>query len=162
QQSNAIESLSNVDVLCLDKTGTLTANRLQLHALHPLGVPEAELRRILGDCAASTAAGNRTTEALGAALPGQPRPVLAEAPFSSERKWSGLAIDEGVYVLGAPEVLRPHVRDGVDLETQAEAWATAGLRVLLVAAAPPGSALHDADGQPTLPVELQPLGLIGV
>ncbi len=164
QQSNAIESLSNVDVLCLDKTGTLTANRLQLHALHPLGVPDAELQRILGDYAASTAAGNRTTEALAAALAGQPRRLLAEAPFSSERKWSGLVIEDaasqGVYVLGAPEVLRPHLGAGAELGTQAEAWAAEGLRVLLLVAAAPGTSLHDAGGQPCLPSELRPLGLV--
>src|SRR5262249_41932642 len=81
-----------------------------------------------------------------------------------ERKWSGLAIEDGashgVYVLGALEVLRPYVRENVELETQADAWATGGLRVLLVAAAAPGSSLHDSDGQPCLPLELRRLGLM--
>ena len=45
QQSNAIESLSNVAVLCLDKTGTLTANRLQVNAAHPIGIDEDELKQ---------------------------------------------------------------------------------------------------------------------
>ena len=40
QQSNAIESLSNVTVLCSDKTGTLTANRLQVNAVHPIGMSD--------------------------------------------------------------------------------------------------------------------------
>ncbi len=47
QRANAVESLSHVNILCLDKTGTLTANRLALHAVHPLAVPEAELRAAL-------------------------------------------------------------------------------------------------------------------
>src|SRR5919202_1563227 len=38
QQTNAIESLSNVDTLCLDKTGPLTTNRLQVHDVHPFGI----------------------------------------------------------------------------------------------------------------------------
>src|SRR5205085_6098171 len=44
QKFNAIESLSHVDVLCTDKTGTLTTNALELAALHPYGVDEAQLR----------------------------------------------------------------------------------------------------------------------
>ena len=43
QQSNAIESLSNVTVLCLDKTGTLTANRLQVNAVHPIGIERGRI-----------------------------------------------------------------------------------------------------------------------
>ncbi len=43
QQSNAIESLSNVTVLCLDKTGTLTANRLQVNAVHPIGTERGRI-----------------------------------------------------------------------------------------------------------------------
>src|SRR5438270_63638 len=53
QQANAIESLSNVDVLCLDKTGTLTANRLQVSSLYPLGIAEQEFQRVLGVLVAS-------------------------------------------------------------------------------------------------------------
>ena len=49
QQSNAIESLSNVTVLCLDKTGTLTANRLQVNAVHPIGI---ERGRTASTCSA--------------------------------------------------------------------------------------------------------------
>ena len=59
QQSNAIESLSNVDVLCMDKTGTLTANRLQLDSVQPFAGDEADLRRVLGVMAASTASPTR-------------------------------------------------------------------------------------------------------
>jgi cation-transporting P-type ATPase E len=40
QQANSVESLNNVDVLCMDKTGTLTTNALQLKRLHPLGIEE--------------------------------------------------------------------------------------------------------------------------
>ena len=48
QKFNAIESLSHVDVLCTDKTETLTANSFVVEALHPYGMVEAAFRRMLG------------------------------------------------------------------------------------------------------------------
>jgi P-type E1-E2 ATPase len=45
QQTNAIESLSNVDTFCLDKTGTLTTNRLQVHDIHPFGISRDDFQR---------------------------------------------------------------------------------------------------------------------
>lgn len=164
QQSNAVESMSNVNVLCLDKTGTLTANRIHFFQLDPLNGDEAELRRRLGAFAASVSAGNRTSEALRAALPGEKRPVADEVPFSSARKWSALAFDDddqrGVYVLGAPEMLRPFMRENADLGDKIHEWADGGLRVLLFACRPEVTPLHDSLGQPQLPPGLIPLGVI--
>ena len=48
QQANAIESMSNVDVVCLDKTGTLTTNNLRLDATEPIGISQEELKRYSG------------------------------------------------------------------------------------------------------------------
>src|SRR5437764_6873524 len=109
QQANAIESLSNVDVLCLDKTGTLTSNAITLHTLHPFSVPASELQRLLGEYVASVSVGNKTSGAIGSVYTGQVRHVREEVTFSSAHKWSGLCIDEGAYqgcyILGAPEIL---------------------------------------------------------
>ncbi|MFL5332431.1 MAG: HAD-IC family P-type ATPase, partial [Geminicoccaceae bacterium] len=164
QQSNAIESLSHVDVLCLDKTGTLTANRLALYALEPCSGEAADLQQLIGDFAASTSARNRTAEALAAACPGEPRRLREEVPFSSERRWSAVAFDDplrrGVYVLGAPETLGPHLCEGADLGPQAEAWTAEGLRVVLYCTAPPEARLYDADDEPCLPPSLTPLGVV--
>lgn len=102
QQANAIESLSNVNVLCLDKTGTLTTNRLQLNGLHPLpGAPgtenanKEELARILGDMTSNATTQNKTSEAIAEKLRGGKRMVAGEIPFSSARKWSAIAFSDG-------------------------------------------------------------------
>lgn len=168
QRANAVESLSHVDVLCLDKTGTLTANQIQLDAVQPLGaLDEAALRRALGRYARSVSAANRTSEAIAQAAPGESQPFVEEIPFSSARKWSALAFDgpdlpdlPGVYVLGAPEMLRPHLAAAaLDWQVTTGALAAQGQRVLLFAWRPELVPLH-VNGQPCLPDALQPLALL--
>ncbi len=163
QQANAVESLSNVDILCLDKTGTLTTNQIHLEELRPIGISEAELRAGLGDYAANLSSGNRTSEAIAAACPGQSRYLKAEVPFSSARKWSAVAFDEaerrGVYLLGAPEVLltttgllSPELADYI------QSGVEQGLRVVLFAYSPDPTVLQFDD--PHLPPDLVPVGIL--
>ena len=85
QQSNAIESLSHVDTFCLDKTGTLTTNRLRVEEVLPLGIDRDDLRVRLGDFVASATDRNKTSEAIAEALPGEGQPAIDEVPFSSAR-----------------------------------------------------------------------------
>ncbi|MBP1468507.1 HAD-IC family P-type ATPase [Candidatus Chloroploca sp. M-50] len=168
QQSNAIESLSNIDTLCVDKTGTLTANRLQMNAVFPLGMGEAELQDILGEMMASTQAGNKTSEAVAAAYPRQARQVVEEVPFSSARKWSAIAFGEadrrGIYALGAFEMLQPYLSDhahGETMQQQMQTWSDQGLRVLVVAYHPDPTLLSNQGDATQLP-PLQPIGLISL
>jgi cation-transporting ATPase E len=169
QEANAVESISHVNLLCLDKTGTLTTNQFNLHAMHPLGEAHggtAALERILGNYAASASGGNRTTAAIQEAYGGQARPIRAEVPFSSERKWSALAFDDadlpGMYVLGAPEVMRSGLLFEGDLDAVADEWAGKGLRVLLFAHDPGEAVLHETGDQLQLPSDLIPLGLLSL
>ncbi len=165
QQVEAVESLSEADVLCLDKTGTLTTNRLVFNAVHPLGGrDEAEIRRLLGVVAASSASTNATSSAIAPAL-SQPRVEPAdEVPFSSDRKWSAIAFEgafAGVFALGAYDMLKAHLADPpADLAAAVRELASTGLRVLLFAGAPHG-ALHDEEGRPVLP-PLAALGLVAI
>ena len=136
QQANAVESLSNVNILCLDKTGTLTTNQIHLHRLEAIEGSETELREILGDYVVNSTANNKTSEAIAAICPGQKCRVSAEIPFSSTRKWSAIAFEDsrrsGTYLLGAPEMLSDRVplregdRDAMQTLTKQ------GLRVLLL------------------------------
>ena len=171
QQLNAIESLSTIDILCMDKTGTLTANRLAYNAVVPLGAtPADEVAAQLGDFVRSAAASNATSAAIRAGTPGERRMPVDEVPFASARKWSALAFDlperHGVYVLGALELLAPALppdalaADG-PIQRQARAWSGQGLRVLLFAHNPQVTTLHDAQGEPRLP-PLVPLALVSL
>jgi cation-transporting P-type ATPase E len=111
QQMSASESLAAVDTICVDKTGTLTEGELRLAAVEfAEGVDPAAGAAALGRFAASAGDRNRTLETIAERFPGQAVRVRAEVPFSSEWKWSGLALansDSGAstYVLGAPDVL---------------------------------------------------------
>jgi len=161
QRINAVESTSNVNLLCLDKTGTLTTNELRVESVKPLETSLATAQSLLGDYCQNTASGNRTTDAIKGAFPGKPRAVREEVPFSSARKWSALAFDDAVYVLGAPEVLQPALPPDCDFRQDLEQQAARGLRVLLFAAAPGRPVLNTPDG-PVLPTRLTPLALVSL
>jgi cation-transporting P-type ATPase E len=153
QQLNAIESLAAADVICTDKTGTLTEPSLRVVALLPAAQSgEAELARALGVYAASSPARNATLEAVAADFPARPAEVHGEVPFSSGRRWSALALDGRTYVLGAPELLPlGPLADRVRDEQRR------GRRALAFAA----SAEPPADGEaPGLPAGLEPLGAL--
>jgi cation-transporting P-type ATPase E len=164
QQINAIESLSNITVLCTDKTGTLTANRILFNAIHPVGLDQHALESRLADFAASASDLNKTSAALHGSFAGTRQAIVDEVPFSSERKWSALACDDpaagrkGVYVLGAQEMLHSHLSIDETSRQQIEEWSNSGLRVLVFADNPDVTTLHDAQGAPTLP----PLRLLGI
>ncbi|MFD2093512.1 HAD-IC family P-type ATPase [Blastococcus deserti] len=162
QRVNAVESVSNVDVVCTDKTGTLTTGRLALAEVLPIGSVDAgTAERLVGSTARSTAAPNLTSSALAAALPGDTWPVREEIPFSSSLRWSALRTDDGVHVLGAPQALAPHL-SGPDLGDLVTDRTGRGLRVLVAArAVDPAAPLRDAAGRPRLPA-VEPVALVAL
>ncbi len=167
QRINAVESLSNVTVLCLDKTGTLTSGQLTLEGVYaPASLrsePEqrsyddTELQRVLRTYARSGSTSNATGRAIAQGCQGKRLPVQDEVLFSSARKWSALTFNEeelrGSLVLGAPEVLQPALAEAID-PAAAHTFAARGLRVLLLAQLRDGSLPRDKDGQPQLPTGL--------
>ena len=154
QQLNAIESLASVDLICLDKTGTITEPTLRVVEVIPAeGVDEERLKFLLGGFAAGSANVNATVVALREAFP-QPA-VVAEAsiPFASRYKWSGVRFGGASYLLGAPErfPLGP-------LKPRCEEIAAAGRRVL--AFAQTDSALGDVEPDVELPGAVHLLGAV--
>ncbi|MGY1702874.1 HAD-IC family P-type ATPase [Geodermatophilus sp. SYSU D00766] len=162
QQVNAVESVSNVDVVCTDKTGTLTTGRLSLAALTPVGpLGDAAVRRLLGTMAAGVGAPNLTSAALAAALPAPaPAEVREEVPFSSSLRWSALRTADAVLVLGAPDALAPRLT-GPPLGAPVRELTGRGLRVLVFARAAAEAPLRDAAGRAALP-PLEPLALVAL
>jgi cation-transporting ATPase E len=164
QQANAVESLSNVDVLCLDKTGTLTTNQIDVQEIYPIGISEEALKQKLGDYAANVTVHNRTSEAIAAVYSGKVRSLKAEIPFASVRKWSAIAFDEGsnagVYILGAPEMLAKAVTLTEEMTAYIQASVEQGLRVLLFAYSNDLSVIDPNSDNVILPSTLTPLGII--
>src|SRR6201991_3624008 len=93
QQMSASESLAAVDTICVDKTGTLTEGELRLAGVEFAdGIDPATGEAALGRFAASGGDRNRTLETIAERYPGEAGAVRAEVPFSSEWKWSGVAL----------------------------------------------------------------------
>lgn len=135
QQLAAVESLSHVDAICFDKTGTLTANRLVVAELRAIAVSPPEFMDALGRFVTADGAANRTARAIATVVSAPPEHELASVPFDSARKWSMRVTPSGVWILGAPDIIQPHL--GSDWQSPLAADASAnGARVVLLAHAP--------------------------
>ena len=167
QDNTAVEALNYLDTICLDKTGTITANRLQVDDIRWASGGRA-LAGWLGAFAVSTSANNKTSEALSVAFAPQTNgAVLVEdEPFNSERRWSAARLrlndEERVFILGAPErLLRTSSSDDEDaraeLLAEYELAAQRGLRGVVFAEA---AAMPDAETD-TLP-QLRVVALVTV
>ena len=100
-----IETLARVDVLCLDKTGTLTADCMNVHEVINLNTNDDKIMTALASIVAASDESNATSEAVGDYVQGvQPVACKQFVPFSSETKWSGGAFANGkTYIMGAAE-----------------------------------------------------------
>jgi magnesium-transporting ATPase (P-type) len=158
QQLNAIESLASVDLVCTDKTGTLTEPTLRVVRLVPAaGTEEAALARGLARYAGSAPAPNATLRAIAdtALSDVAPGRVVAQVPFSSRRRWSALDLGDERLVLGAPEWF---ASADAGLADEALSEASAGRRVLALGRA--DAPLAAAQGEPEFPAGITPLGLV--
>jgi ATPase, P-type (transporting), HAD superfamily, subfamily IC/ATPase, P-type (transporting), HAD superfamily, subfamily IC len=105
QDLHCAETLARVDVLCLDKTGTITEGAMMVNNIVPIGVTEGEMRKMLKNLVDSTKDENPTALAIKNYLNGMEdgENPLFTVPFSSKRKWSGASFKSGTVVMGAAE-----------------------------------------------------------
>ena len=152
-----IETLARVDVLCVDKTGTVTENKMAVEdvvCLCPDRYIEDDIRLIMADYVAAMSADNDTMAALRKYFTGNVNQAAEQAlPFTSAKKYGGVRFNEDeTYLLGAPDVLLGE-RYG-KYAAQIDAYSAKGCRVLLLA-------LYD--GQPddeVLDADMLPISLI--
>ncbi|WP_328914008.1 MULTISPECIES: HAD-IC family P-type ATPase [unclassified Streptomyces] len=139
QELPAIEGLARVDVVCLDKTGTLTEGGMDVSELRVLdGADEPYVARVLAALGAADPRPNASLQAIVDAYPAggaEGWHTAGTLPFSSARKYSGAALTEpggttGTWLLGAPDVLLP---DGHTALAEVDRLNDEGLRVLLLA-----------------------------
>ncbi len=134
QDMYCVETLARVDVLCLDKTGTITEGSMQVDGLEPLsGWTEEQMKEALCALVSSLSDNNPTFLAVKGFLPQQsPWQAGDLVPFSSARKWSGAYFPgRGSYVMGAGEFILGEAF--APIRPQAEACSKNGQRVLLLA-----------------------------
>ena len=152
---NCIESLARVDVLCVDKTGTITEPGMEVEQVIPLSEDSAErLEDILSALYTGTEPENDTAAAMAEMFSG----VTAwhcekRIAFTSEKKWSAAIFrGQGAFVVGAPEFVM--ARRYEEIRNAVEQWSKKGSRVLLIAA-------HAGELKEFLePGKLRPLALV--
>lgn len=150
-----IETLARVDVICLDKTGTLTTEDMNVHDVIPFGCEKDEVKVALSSLAAGTDDINATMQALlDYSREIEPLPCRTYIPFSSETKWSGGFFQNGrTYIIGAAEFVFS------DKEKYAEVYEkiaaiTETVRILVLATS------ETEIKEKVLPDNLRPMALI--
>ncbi|MGA2669441.1 MAG: HAD-IC family P-type ATPase [Ignavibacteria bacterium] len=123
QRLNAIESFSNVKVVCTDKTGTLTQNKLSVYSVTPLNnSAKEEIENLLGTYAKYSSDKNATLRTLEQFESLPDVKLLDEIPFSSENKMSIIKIENGkkemILVLGGFDILIDKIEPNKQSEVQ--------------------------------------------
>ena len=134
QDMNCIETMARADVLCVDKTGTITEHELQVEHIVPLTEdPPERLEAILTALYGSTAPENETASALSELFPKVSTwNCLRRIPFTAAARWSGGVFEnEGAFLVGAPEAIMDSRYD--ELLEPVTAWTNKGYRVVLAA-----------------------------
>ena len=151
----ASETMGAVTVICTDKTGTLTENRMTVKEVYPQPLPKGKAdedpmvtlyKAIALNTTATHDIGNPTEQALLRWLVGQgvdyqqlrdEHPVSSRKPFSTERKYMSTRVGDTLYVKGAPEIVMAMLEKGPEtgkMEDKLKEWQQHAMRTLVIAA----------------------------
>ncbi len=163
QRHNSVESISHVDTVCMDKTGTITTNKLTFETSKDF-LPKEEADHLISVFATATGSKNRTIEALLEQYGESDVELLDEIQFSSERKYSAVRVkdngSEYTLFMGAWSSVAPYVRTEEDVASIIDSQAKLGLRTVLICKGG-DSPLHDSDDNPMLS-EMVPISVISI
>ncbi len=163
QRASSVESISHVNTVCMDKTGTITTNKLRYESERDF-VPADEVARYASVFSTLTGSKNRTMVAVQEHYGEADAELVEEIQFSSERKFSAVRARDGgrtytMYV-GAWSALGGHCRTDEDVESIIDAESRKGLRTVLLCLGDDGP-LHDDSGQPLIH-DLRPVAVISI
>lgn len=163
QRANSVESISHVNTVCMDKTGTITTNKLRYESETDF-VPAEEAARYASVFATLSGSRNRTMVAILEHYGEADAELEEEIQFSSERKFSAVRAKDGdrsytMYV-GAWTALGSHCRTDKDIQSIIDSESSKGLRTVLLCLGEDGP-LHDSDGNPVIH-DLVPVSIISI
>lgn len=147
----SVETLARVNVLCVDKTGTITEPKMSVKKAIPSKNYKGNLNKIIGDFAQNMPADNATMKAVHEFFTeNNDKKANGILPFTSVNKYSGVIFDDHTLLIGAPEMV---LRDQFDeYQAEFEHYAATGYRVLIVANYP--GVLTENDSALVKPVEV--------
>lgn len=163
QRASSVESISHVNTVCMDKTGTITTNKLRYESERDF-VPADEVARYASVFSTLTGSKNRTMVAVQEHYGEADAELVEEIQFSSERKFSAVRARDGdrtytMYV-GAWSALGGHCQTDEDVESIIDTESRKGLRTVLLCLGNDGP-LHDDSGQPLIH-DLRPVAVISI
>ncbi len=134
QDLYCVEMLARVNVLCLDKTGTITDGTMKVYNCVQLSTTDHTIKRIMGSMLSALGDNNQTSQALinYFGFNKELNPITT-IPFSSTRKLSAVTFEgAGTYIMGAPEFVLPKMKDE-KLQKMVEQYSKDGYRIMLLA-----------------------------
>ncbi|MFA6951980.1 MAG: HAD-IC family P-type ATPase [Candidatus Methanomethylophilaceae archaeon] len=162
QNSSSVESMSHVDTVCMDKTGTITTNHLVFDNAEYF-IPEDEASELIAAFVNTTGSKNRTVGAIAEKYGDSDAVLEDEIQFTSERKYSAVRFkigdSEASVFMGAYPMLRKNIDSDIDLEKKISECSSKGLRTVLLCRAETPD-IHNGD-EIVMP-KLQPICLITI
>ena len=163
QRSNSVESMSHVDTVCMDKTGTITSNELLFRDIE-YKMDEGRANELISLFVSATGSRNRTIEVLEDHFGSEDSELVEEIQFSSERKYSAVRlIKDGVehtIFMGAWSILRKRVDDPMGADDDVRSLSKQGLRTVVLCEG--SGPLFDEMDDPLMPEKLTLIGVISI